>query len=90
MAVANTGANPPKAKNHRAKTIGELALRNTSTAEEAARYVNQSAYPNQGFRAHHKDTLGSNDLRPTDWAGRAPDERYLIIHSSQDAVTPEE
>jgi hypothetical protein len=90
MAVANTNASPPKAPNHKAKTIGELALRNTSTAEDAARYVNQSAYPNQGFRAHHKDELGPNDLRPTDWAGQAPDERYLIIHASQDSVTPKE
>lgn len=77
----------PKAKNHKAKSIGEIALRNTSTAEEACRYVNQSAYPNQGFRAHHKDTIGANDLGPNDWAGQHRDDRYLIIHANQDTVT---
>lgn len=90
LAAATTSAQgadaePAKKSKPTAQSIGELALKQRDTAQEAANYVNTGSYPSKGFRATHHDKIPA--VGPHDWKGQARDDRYLVIHGSQDAAS---
>lgn len=80
---------PEPVSKEKAKQIAKIALRNSDTAEGAARYIKEhTTFPKQGYQAHHKDHFDLNTPgypENEDHAEQAKDDRWLIIHKSKEA-----
>lgn len=86
----------PAPTKDKAKKIGKNAIEQTKTAEEAARWINQSGYGAQGYRARTLDNFDTNHpIYKTngDWAGQHPgDGKWLEVRDKAEgqpkATTP--
>jgi len=65
----------------RARKMAQQALADNSTAESAARSVNNNPL-NKDYRANHQDNFNPDQLRyvsSNDYAEKAQDNRWLVI-----------
>lgn len=73
----------PGPKKDKTKKIGTDAIKQTKTADEAARWINQSGWGKQGYRARTLDNFDTNHpIYKTngDWVGQHPgDNKWLEV-----------
>lgn len=62
----------------KARKLAREALATNSTAESAARSINENPL-NKNFRANHQDNFDEDQTRPEDYADKALDNRWLVV-----------
>lgn len=99
MAILNIDPNArvvPAPTKDKAKKIGSDAIGRTNSAEEAARFINQSGWGAQGYRARSLDNFDTKHPEYQtngDWVGQHPgDKRWVEVRDKPEdapkATTP--